>query len=95
MARTGRHAPTVLPGEKYGRLNVEAHAGTDKYGNRKVKCRCDCGADFTVVAARLKNGQTRSCGCLRSELQRASHRQRGRISRGLQTQDDVQGFFED
>jgi hypothetical protein len=34
------------------------------------KCLCDCGADTVVSASRLKNGDTKSCGC-------------GKITRGL------------
>lgn len=31
-------------------------------------CRCECGNETIVYSGSLRKGQTRSCGCLRSEL---------------------------
>lgn len=37
--------------------------------NKKVKwfCQCDCGNFVVVIASALKNGNTKSCGCLQKE----------------------------
>ena len=32
------------------------------------ECKCDCGNHITVRSTSLKNGLTKSCGCLRSEM---------------------------
>lgn len=51
--------------KKYGRWTVLAfsHAAS---GNRQMYlCKCDCGTLRTVCMAQLKNGHSRSCGCLR------------------------------
>lgn len=57
-----------IAGVRFGKLTVVALA--DKRGANGVYywlCKCDCGKDHTVSATNLKNGSTRSCGCLRVE----------------------------
>ena len=49
-----------LVGQKFGRLTVLEHVC-----NRKWRCRCECGKETIVEACHLKNGHTKSCGCLR------------------------------
>ena len=49
-------------GERYGRLIVIA-----REPGRRVRCRCDCGAEATFRITHLRSGRTRSCGCLRRE----------------------------
>lgn len=56
-------------GKKFGRMMVlgdlpDAICSNGRY-NRMVKCRCDCGNERDVALAKLKNGHTESCGCLR------------------------------
>lgn len=48
--------------EKYGRLKV-----LKVQKNNKVKYICDCGNVAEVRMSQLKNGKTKSCGCLRKE----------------------------
>ena len=31
-------------------------------------CKCDCGNEITISSAHLRNGHTKSCGCLRTEV---------------------------
>ncbi len=57
-------------GRKYGRLTVVSRAPNDGGHNRRWLCRCDCGTTSTVREGRLRNGQTKSCGCLIPELNR-------------------------
>ena len=56
-----------LKGQKFGRLTVLAYA---EYRNEAAHwiCLCDCGAEVIVNGASLRNGHTRSCGCLSREL---------------------------
>ncbi|QBR02287.1 hypothetical protein [Paraburkholderia pallida] len=44
-------------GEVFGQLTTERYAG-----NGLWVCRCECGAEATVSAGRLRLGQARSCG---------------------------------
>lgn len=62
-----------LTGMRYGRLTV-AERGPDhrnpKTGYVTVQwwCDCDCGKRKLVKACDLRNGHTRSCGCLHKEV---------------------------
>lgn len=49
----------------YGRLTVKrlSLVGVPNIG-RMVECQCACGNTIIVALAKLKNGQTKSCGCL-------------------------------
>ncbi len=49
----------------FGRLTV-LYSVSDG-GRKKWACLCDCGNQVSVVASSLLNGDTRSCGCLKSE----------------------------
>lgn len=48
----------------YGRLLVLFSVHTDKKGSYKWMCRCDCGEVKVVGVTSLRNGNTKSCGCL-------------------------------
>lgn len=54
-------------GETFGRLTVMrfSHRRDEK---SYYQCRCTCGTVFPVMYSHLLNGNTRSCGCLRKEL---------------------------
>jgi hypothetical protein len=55
----------MMIGLKFGRLTVlEKVSG--KYG--WVRARCDCGVVKDVYASRLRDGKTRSCGCIKREM---------------------------
>ncbi|WP_412989927.1 AP2 domain-containing protein [Pediococcus siamensis] len=56
-----------LTGQRFGRLVVMRRTGTAKNRNAKWLCQCDCGNQTVVDGYRLRNGMTRSCGCLRRE----------------------------
>lgn len=55
-------------GNTYGRLSVISMAGKDKRGQCQWLCRCSCGNEKVVSGDKLRQGFTRSCGCLRREL---------------------------
>lgn len=61
--------PTDLTGQKYGRLTViERLFERSGYLSSTWVCRCDCGNETRVFVGNLKNGTSRSCGCLRKEI---------------------------
>lgn len=55
-------------GERYGRLVLVQQVGRELCGNARWLVRCDCGTEFEVAGNNLRNGHTRSCGCLRIEM---------------------------
>ena len=62
-----------LTGQRFGRLVVIRRDGTSySSGNPDWSqptwlCKCDCGNEKIVTGINLKQGCTRSCGCLRRE----------------------------
>lgn len=57
-----------LTGQKFGRLTVVKRAENSKSNKTRWECICDCGNELITVGAQLKNGRTKSCGCLQKEL---------------------------
>ena len=55
-------------GKIFGRLNVIAYAGKDKWGKNLWLCICSCGEDRILGQSILKTGNTKSCGCLKVDL---------------------------
>ncbi len=66
-----------LIGERFGRLTVTARASNGKCGSVRWLCVCDCGNETTVFSVSLKNGGTRSCGCLQKDLASKAHTTHG------------------
>lgn len=61
-----------LIGKKFGKLKVIAEYSEKK--RRYCVCRCDCGNKSIVLAQSLKNGHTKSCGCLLEEFRNKNNR---------------------
>lgn len=55
-----------ISGKKYNHLTVLYH-DVERSTNKKHFwiCKCDCGKIKSIEGARLKNGETKACGCLR------------------------------
>lgn len=56
-----------ITNQRFGRLLVIARAGLNSRNQAIWTCRCDCGAMMSAITAALKNGNTKSCGCLNRE----------------------------
>jgi hypothetical protein len=52
----------------FGQLLVMKRAPNDASGNTCWECQCSCGNIVTIVTYSLKNGNTKSCGCLRNKI---------------------------
>ncbi len=57
-------------GKKFGALTVLSR-DTCKNQGQYVVCRCDCGKQTTVRLSSLKDGNTRSCGCLQTNMMKS------------------------
>lgn len=68
-----------LTARTFGRLHVVEFAGHRSEKNRQIlwTCRCLCGRTVVVEGSRLRNGDTRSCGCLMRELRTTHGHSRG------------------
>jgi len=56
-----------ITGQKFGLLTVIENVGKIDGRNYYWKCKCDCGEYTTVLGTSLRNGNTKSCGCLRNK----------------------------
>jgi hypothetical protein len=57
-----------LAGQRFGRLLAVEPAYSKPNGGVFWRCRCDCGNETVVRGAKLNNGHTQSCGCIRREM---------------------------
>lgn len=59
-----------LTGQEFGRLKVISHDLSKQAHKNKAYwiCQCSCGNTVSVCSEELRNGKTKSCGCLKREL---------------------------
>ena len=56
-----------ITGQKFGRLTVIKVVSKNKHRQYKWECQCDCGNISKVISSQLRNGHTKSCGCLHKD----------------------------
>ncbi len=61
---------TDLTGKIFGYWTVVRRAGSSKEGRKMWLCRCKCGTERAVRGYNLRNGTSKSCGCLSAEMTR-------------------------
>ena len=59
-----------LSGKKFGRLTVIRRCENNKHGLPRWECKCDCGNITLVDGQHLREGKTKSCGCLKKDAQK-------------------------
>ena len=59
-----------LAGKKFGRLTVVRRSARPLKNGSYWDCLCECGNTKTVRSMNLRNGNTKSCGCLQNETVR-------------------------
>ena len=68
MTKTHKHNK-LEKGAVFGRLTVIREMEERAFGNIVYECRCQCGNITHVRGSMLRSGNTKSCGCLRAEIQ--------------------------
>ena len=58
----------IEPGTRFGKLTVVEPDHIVKGRGYAYRCKCDCGNEIVTRVGNLRNGSTRSCGCLHDEL---------------------------
>ncbi len=58
-----------LVGKKFGRLLVLKKIESKNQRTRFL-CKCNCGKIIDAIGSKIKNGSTKSCGCLLTELKK-------------------------
>ncbi len=57
-----------LTGHQFGKLTVISYAGNSFPYKKFWHCKCECGKKTISLGASLRNGDTKSCGCLIKHL---------------------------
>lgn len=60
-------ARLVLPGDRFNRLTI-LNEEDQIHKKRRFRCQCDCGNVVVVYLTSLTTNNTKSCGCLRSDV---------------------------
>lgn len=55
-------------GQRFGRLTVVCRSERKSTAGALWLCKCDCGGATTTTSLKLRNGHTKSCGCLKREV---------------------------
>lgn len=63
-----------LVGKRFGKLTVLKLASINEY--TVWECLCDCGRTVNVKGVYLTTGQTKSCGCLKKEIDQKNLREK-------------------
>jgi len=72
----------VLTG-RFGKLVIIGPAPRSGGGHVQYRCRCDCGEITVTHAARLRSGNTTSCGCHKRSVRGNANRTHGEGRPGL------------
>lgn len=65
--RTSEASFKSLVGQRFGKLMVIERVENNRFNHVCYKCQCDCGGIAIVDSTNLKNGNTTSCGCIKSK----------------------------
>lgn len=68
---------------RYGRLVATGHSEIRKGSRRFELCVCDCSRVLWVVRTSLRNGESRSCGCLKRDVTSARNQRHGETGTSL------------
>lgn len=61
----------IKPKEKFNRLTAIKLSHIGKHNRSYFLFRCDCGVERVILGSLVKSGNTKSCGCLSTEMKKA------------------------
>ena len=67
-----------MTGLRFGRLVVVGRHGSSTQNCATWLCTCSCGRDCVIEGAKLRSGNTKSCGCLHDESARVRRTTHGK-----------------
>lgn len=67
-----------MKSKRFGKFTVLAIASKNKSGDLTWLCKCDCGNEKVIVGTCLRNGSSKSCGCLCKEKNRKIQTKHGK-----------------
>lgn len=70
LQREAASGPDMM-GQRFARLVVVGRLAS-RGGSSRWLCRCDCGEERAVAGSNLRNGNSKSCGCLRVDKAKAN-----------------------
>lgn len=79
--------PLNLTGLSLGKLTVISRAESDRRGQSRWLCRCECGTEKIINGKSLRRGETTSCGCWRREINRQLHTTHGEGERANESKE--------
>ncbi len=84
-----------LTRRRFGRLRVLGYAKSDKWGKSQWFTVCDCGKKTVKTGSNLRNGITKSCGCMRGESIKLARGRaaRNRVLRSYKRHAEDRGFI--
>lgn len=68
---------TDLTDKKFNFMRVIEYSGNTKHGEAAWLCECKCGTRKIIPGSKLRNGTTKSCGCMKRELCGVKNRTHG------------------
>ena len=72
-----------LTGKRFGRLTVKGrNPKNTRFKHPRWDCICDCGNVAVIQGEKLRNGETKSCGCLQREIAIMANTIHGNACRG-------------
>lgn len=80
IRKMGQASVINLVNQKFNRLTVLQRVDNDQWGQSMWECECTCGTKTIVTGGNLRNGTTKSCGCLVKETF-LKYRQTHRLSK--------------
>jgi len=74
-------------GNRYSKLTVTSYSHMNANGKACFVCKCECGNETIVSGSSLRNGRTRSCGCLLLEMVQMVSLRHGACANGKSTKE--------